>query len=206
MEEEWLKVFDDTRRQIGVATRKEVHEKGLWHETFHCWIVSEEEVPVIYLQIRSPRKKDYPNLLDITAAGHLLSTENVKDGVREMEEEIGINVTIEDLTYLGILHYEMINGTLLDKEFAHTYLYKKTINEEAFLLQEEEVAGIVSATIDDFYALWNGTKETIEVRGFELNDKGEREEIQRVVDKADFAPHPLSYYVILIELLQENIS
>lgn len=206
MEEELLKVFDENRKQLTVATRKEVHEKGLWHETFHCWIVSDEEQkPVIYLQIRSPFKKDYPNLFDITAAGHLLANEDVRDGVREMEEEIGINAGINDLTYLGILRYEMVNGDILDREFAHTYLYRKTIQKEEFILQQEEVVGVVTATIDDFYALWKGRKDSIEVSGFVVDINGATTEIHRDVTKVDFAPHPLSYYLELLELLNEHI-
>jgi hypothetical protein len=26
--------------RIGEATRQSVHTQGLWHQTFHCWIVS----------------------------------------------------------------------------------------------------------------------------------------------------------------------
>lgn len=95
---ERLKIFDEDRFQIGIATRDEVHRFGFWHETFHCWFVSEEAgTYYIYLQLRSATKKDYPNLLDITAAGHLLADETVQDGIREIKEEIGIDLTIEDL-------------------------------------------------------------------------------------------------------------
>ena len=206
MEEEQLKVFDEKRVQIGIATRSEVHEKGLWHETFHCWIVSEQDGQLyLYLQIRSPLKKDYPNLLDITAAGHLLAHEEIVDGIREMEEEIGIYAKMEELIYLGVLNYEMNNGNFLDKEFAHTFLYKRNIGFDEFQLQEEEVAGIVSTRLEDFYALWEGTEQLIEVVGYERNESGQREMIQRQVGRENFAPHPISYYNRLMQALKENL-
>lgn len=75
MEKEKLKIFDEQRNHIGVATREEVHRVGHWHEAFHCWFISKEEgIDYIYLQIRSEEKKDYPNLLDITAAGHFIGS------------------------------------------------------------------------------------------------------------------------------------
>lgn len=206
MEEEQLKVFDENRTPIGIAARSEIHKKGLWHETFHCWIISEQDgESYLYLQIRSPLKKDYPNLLDITAAGHLLAHEEAKDGVREMEEEIGICVEMDELIYLGVFHYEMNNGDILDKEFAHTYLYKRTMGFKDFRLQEEEVAGIVATKLADFYDLWQGGKEIIEVNGFEVNARGERITIHRKVGRESFAPHPISYYKRLIQGFKENV-
>lgn len=54
MEQEIVKVFNEQHEQIGTATRAEVHEKGLWHETFHCWLVNED---YIYFQVRSSQKR-----------------------------------------------------------------------------------------------------------------------------------------------------
>lgn len=206
MEEEQLKVFDENRTPIGIAARSEIHKKGLWHETFHCWIVSEQDEQLyLYLQIRSPLKKDYPNQLDITAAGHLLAHEEAKDGIREMEEEIGISVERDELIFLGVFHYEMNNGDILDKEFAHTFLYKGNIDFKDFELQEEEVAGIVKTRLADFYALWKGTSQVIEVHGFEVSENGERLKIHRMVGRDSFAPHPISYYNQLTQALKENL-
>lgn len=36
---EILDIFDAQMKHIGTAERKEVHTKGFWHKTFHCWIV-----------------------------------------------------------------------------------------------------------------------------------------------------------------------
>ena len=146
---EMLKVFDVHQREIGVASRDEVHRLGYWHETFHCWIVS-PGAEYIYLQLRSKTKKDYPNLLDITAAGHLLADETVKDGVREIKEELGVDVSFEKLIPIGVIGYSMIQENLIDKEFANVFLYESALNWDDFVLQEEEVSGIVRVKFNDF--------------------------------------------------------
>jgi isopentenyldiphosphate isomerase len=125
MENELFNIFDDNKMPIGVATRSEVHKIGYWHETFHCWFIYKEAgQDYIYLQIRSDTKKDYPSLFDITAAGHILAHETIEDGVREVQEEIGINVSINDLISLGVINYCVIRKELIDKELAHVYLFE----------------------------------------------------------------------------------
>jgi isopentenyldiphosphate isomerase len=104
MESELIKRFDEHGNQAGVATREEIHKMGYWHETFHCWFIGREEgIDYIYFQIRSGTKKDYSNLLDITAAGHLLAHETIYDGIREVKEEIGIDVSFNELVPLGVI-------------------------------------------------------------------------------------------------------
>lgn len=199
MECELLKIFDESRNFIGTAPREEVHRVGHWHETFHCWFIEEVEGEIyIYLQIRSETKKDYPGLLDITAAGHLLASETVYDGVREVKEELGVEVTFSDLISLGIINYSVKTKNIIDKEFAHVFLYKTQNSFEDYKLQTEEVSGIVRARFEQFEELWLGKVEEIQVEGFEVNKVEERVSIVKWVTKKNFVMHEHSYYEAII--------
>jgi isopentenyldiphosphate isomerase len=207
MENEMLKVFDADRKQIGVATREEVHRMGHWHEVFHCWFVSREAgVDYLYFQHRCAMKKDYPNLLDITAAGHLLAHETIYDGVREIKEEIGIDVSFAELVPLEIIEYHVTKENFIDKELANVFLYESTQCFNDFTLQKEEVSGMVKVELDDFEDLWAGTKEEVNIQGFEINQDDHRMMIDQYVGRDKFVPHEVSYYKSIIRLIRENLS
>lgn len=207
MEDELIKIFDRERNPIGVAAREEIHKQGYWHETFHCWFVSEEEdTPYIFLQKRSHIKKDYPNLLDITAAGHLLAEETIHDGVREIKEELGVDIAFADLVPLGVIEYSLTRDLLIDNEFAHVFLYKSEFGFNDFILQEEEVSGIVKATLTDFSRLLFGKESAILVEGFEINQQGYKEKIKKLVEKEDLVPHEHSYYKEVLQLICHQLQ
>lgn len=201
-----LKIFDDERNPIGIASREEVHRLGYWHEAFHCWFVSKEkDIDYLYLQLRSDRKKDYPNLLDITAAGHLLANETVHDGVREIKEEIGIDVIADELVPLGVIDYCVTKENFIDKELANVFLYKSNKTFDDFTLQEEEVSGIVRVVFNDFVELWEGKRETITIQGFEIKKDGNKVFMDGHVGKDQFVPHPISYYQMVIRKIKQRL-
>jgi len=207
MKSERLKIFDDKRNPIGIASREEVHRLGYWHEVFQCWVISSVAgANYIYLQLRSETKKDYPSLFDITAAGHLLANETVRDGVREIKEEIGVSLNFEELIPLGIFDYCVVRENFIDKELANVFLYKTTKNVDDFILQQDEVAGMVKADFKDFYELWFGQKQEIKVSGYKLDSQGERMILNEFVGKDRFVPHPLSFYQELTVKIKEVIG
>jgi isopentenyldiphosphate isomerase len=140
-------VFDEQMVRIGEATRQNVHAQGFWHQTFHCWVVSrsiEGEVSLLF-QLRHKDKDTYPNLLDISCAGHLLKGESTKNGVRELQEELGLTVPFDDLLFCGMIKSEyIISKTLIDREFNHIFIYNcnKSLNE--FDFQKSEISGLFS--------------------------------------------------------------
>jgi isopentenyldiphosphate isomerase len=206
MESELLKIFDEHGNQTGVATREEVHRLGYWHETFHCWFISrEEEKDYLYFQLRSDLKKDYPNLFDITAAGHILAHESIENGIREVKEEIGIDVTMDELVSLGVLKYCVKKGNMIDKELANVYLYENNKVIEDYNLQLEEVAGIVKAEFDSFREFWIGEKKQVRIQGFTINHAGEKVMIDKMVGKESFVQHEDAYYECVLKLISENI-
>lgn len=207
MEDERLKIFDEDRDQIGVATREEVHRLGYWHETFHCWFIGKEMgKDYIYLQLRSDTKKDYPNLFDITAAGHILANETVQDGVREIKEEIGIDVPFHELIPLGIIDYCVIKEDFIDKELANVFLYKYDKSFEDFTFQKEEVAGIVKVEFNDFTELCLGERDTVRIKGIEIKKDGNKILIDEDVGRDKFVPHQIKFYKTVIQKIKEKIK
>lgn len=207
MESERLKIFDEDGNPIGVATREEVHARGLWHETFHCWFMAkEDDTHYLYLQIRSEQKKDYPNLLDITAAGHLLVNETVQDGVREVYEETGIAVSFEVLKPLGIMKYSVTREKLIDQERAHVFLYQDGITFTDFRLQREEVAGMVRVRFADFYMFCLRKKEEVVIEGFKQNESGEKMPVLEKVGWEHFVPHEPSFYEEVVNRIDKAIK
>ncbi|CAG9623710.1 NUDIX hydrolase [Sutcliffiella rhizosphaerae] len=199
---EMLSIYNKEREYLGVATRDEVHAKGLWHETFHCWILTKiDGKDYLYFQLRSKEKQDYPELLDITAAGHLMAQEKVEDGIREMEEEIGINVAIDELTYLGIIPYEKELLGFIDREHAHVFLLERTIPFDHFTLQPEEVSGVFLVGLEDFLDLWANNEESIYIEGFVENSTIVK---KQVVSKEHFVPHSDQFYRRTMEAIMEK--
>jgi len=166
---EILKIFDENYKEIGLKSRDEVHQYGYFHEVFHCWVIQKiEEDWRIYFQLRSKYKKDYPGQFDISAAGHLLATETVQDGVRELAEELGLQAKFEDLTSLGVIVYKIDHENIKDYEYANVFIYKLKGSIKDFHLQEEELDGIFSASLVQFFKLVNGSCTHLQIEGYEL--------------------------------------
>ena len=95
MADEMIDIYDSEMNLLGVAMKSQAHKEGLWHKAFHCWIISEDGN--IWLQLRGADKQLYPNLLDISCAGHIQVGESVKlGGLRELEEELGLQLKEND--------------------------------------------------------------------------------------------------------------
>lgn len=200
MTEEILTTFDELGNVTGSAARDEVHRLGLWHETFHCWFIRKAETGLmIYLQLRSAHKKDYAGLLDITAAGHLTADETVRDGIREVHEELGLALAFDELKPLGVIPYQMDKEGFMDRERAHVFVYENSYPLSDFNLQPGEVAGIVETPFAGFRSFITGAIRTLEVQGFRIKDNGEVVTIDQQVDFSHLVPHETAYYLRVIE-------
>lgn len=192
MEDEQLNIFDSKGRLTGTASRADAHKKGLWHETFHCWFIEVKEHKIfIHFQLRSPDKKDFPNMLDITAAGHLTAEEGVEDGVREIKEELGISLSLNDLIYVGKIADEITIDDFIDREFCHVFIYKIPAGTKpVYVFQDKEVAEIVKIEVSEFEEIW--TDETVSVM---INES--------FVSKNNFVPHENSYIDAVIKSIKK---
>ncbi|WP_235988793.1 NUDIX hydrolase [Aquibacillus kalidii] len=190
-----LAIFDHDFVAMGTASREEVHKKGLWHQTFHCWIIIEEYgQSYLVFQKRHEQKDTFANLLDISAAGHLLAGEGPEDGVRELEEELGIAVPFSELTSIGVIREELVGADFIDKEFCHVFLYKTSKKLTDFAIQEEELTGLVKINVEDLLLLVDNKYNHIDATGF-TSINGNKTSVSFKVSKSDLVPHYESYYL-----------
>ncbi|RXT05766.1 NUDIX domain-containing protein [Ammoniphilus sp. CFH 90114] len=203
MEQEILDIYDEHLNHMGTAPREDVHKRGLWHSTFHCWVVLRVGGRLhILFQRRSENKEIYPNLLSVTAAGHLFAGENPRDGARELEEELGIKIRTEDLIPLGSMKEILHFGRFYDKAIYHIFLYESEVPIEQYQLQVEEVKAILQLELDQVIALFQGERRTVRAKGFGVDAQGNRTELMQVVSKQDFVPHETSYYLWVFEKIR----
>ena len=181
---ELVKVFDENYTYIKDECRDTVHREGLWHETIHCWFVNEG---FVYIQKRSAVKTDFPGLFDITAAGHILATETVEEGVREVEEELGIKIDFSKLYAKGVIRDVIELPKFHDYEFANVFLYESTNIPSDFTLQQEEVESVHVVKREAFIQLClNDITTVMCVNIFDgTSDK---------ISLNDFVPHERTYF------------
>ncbi|MFC5531528.1 NUDIX hydrolase [Cohnella yongneupensis] len=205
---ETFDVYDEEDRWIGTAERSEVHARGLWHRSFHCWLARAgegDEVTILFQQ-RSSGKDTNPDKFDITAAGHLVAGETPREAVRELEEELGVAIGFDQLTPFGTVREED-EGTALgiryiDREVSYVYGCVSDFDLTRFRLQEEEVAGVYEARASDLIALMEGKLAELLARGI-VSRGGLISPSEASVTRSAFVPRSESYYLDVFKRLRE---
>lgn len=206
MAEERLDIYDEAGVHLGSEARSEVHRLGLWHQTFHCWIYRKygEQIDLLF-QKRHPQKDTCPNLLDITSAGHLLAGEIPEDGVRELEEELGLSVAFSALTSIGIIRDVTSAPGIMDKEICHVFLFECDQPLSAYTLQEEEVVGLLWVKLDEVEKLFKKEIPRVSASGFLLKAGEGVRDSELQLREADFVPHEAHYYQQVFDALKRHV-
>ncbi|WP_339258655.1 NUDIX domain-containing protein [Paenibacillus sp. FSL R5-0713] len=211
MSPERFDIYDDQQHWIGTAPRSEVHAKGYWHRSFHCWIVRDEgEQRQVLFQRRRDVKDTFPGCYDITAAGHLTAGEQLQDASRELEEELGVDVSFNALTYLFTatqqLQGEVRGVPFVDREFSAVYGLCLNQPIEAYVLQPSEVDSLYEVPLDDLLALFRCEIDVIQATGVQTQPSSDHaayqpERIVREIRATEFVPHGTAYYTDVLEAL-----
>lgn len=151
MTDELIDILDKTGEFTGeVKLKSEAHRLGLYHASVHIWFFTDQEE--IVLQKRADDKDTYPGLWDISVAGHISAGETPEDSaIREVEEEIGLSVSKDDLKFIGLYLAEKTPGLdLYDNEFHHIYLSRLDVSIKTLTLQKEEVSDLTLIHLNEF--------------------------------------------------------
>ena len=123
--------------------KADVHRDGDWHLASHVWLVTPDHR--VLLQRRSPVKENWPDLWDISVAGHVSAGESAIDAaIREAHEELGLALRANELTHLGTLRWHAVlnGGAYIENEFHEVFIASRELDLARLVLDPEEVADV----------------------------------------------------------------
>jgi isopentenyldiphosphate isomerase len=202
---EVIEIYNANMVRIGEMDRRQAHIEGRWHKTFHLWIVDRSNESLLF-QKRSPHVENFPSMLDITAAGHLEKDEDVQDGIREVEEELGIKLLFEDMHFLGyrVEVADQENGQF-NREYQAVYLIDTDLSLNEYKPDPDEVYGIIRAPIRDCLSLFSKKIPHAKANGLIYSEsKRTWDLVNCTVELSDFIPRIQPYY-LTISIMAERL-
>lgn len=133
-DDEDIGIVDENDHVISKSTRKKVHASGQGRHRVACVLVFNANGELL-LQKRSATVNMYPNCWTVSSAGHVgYGDTYIATAVRELNEEVGIEVTQGDLKLIGKLNIPLPG----DDEMWQVYKY--VTDQETFSVQRDEVS------------------------------------------------------------------
>lgn len=147
---EFIDVLDENGNKTGIVrNRKLIYKNGDWHKTVHVWLLNDNNE--LLIQKRAKDKETFPNLWAISIAGHVITSEDsVQAAQREIREEIGLNISTENLIYMFSIkrNQPYKNGYL--NVLDDIYLLKYNLDVDSAKLQKEELSDIKFINYKEF--------------------------------------------------------
>lgn len=181
--DELIDILDADGNYTGKSIMKsEAHKRGIFHPSIHVWLYTKKGE--ILIQQRAKNKDTHPGLWDVSVAGHIGAGEDVTESaIREVKEEIGLDITENQLYKLGVYKYSyQHHKDLLDCEFHHTFLCELKIPFSALKMQESEVDDLALISLNMF-----------------------RKELESNVISKKYVPYEMEYYETVLNALQNRL-
>ena len=144
--------------------RRDVHRDGDWHRAVHVWIagVGDHGVPFLVVQRRGPDKDTWPGRLDPTVGGHYRAGEALQEALREVEEELGVQMALDSVRPLGrrIAVNEREVG-ICDRELQEVFLLRDDRPLTAYRPNAAELAALVRFPLPALLDFFAGDRETV---------------------------------------------
>jgi len=166
----------------GTALKSEAHKNGWFHPTIHVWLYTKKGG--ILIQKRGAGKDTFPLLWDVSVAGHVGAGEEIASAaVREVKEEIGLDIVENDLEKIGVFKSVHNHADCLrDREFLHTYISELKVPLANLRKQESEVEALALIPL------------------FQL-----AEETWGMANPKKYVPHGTDYYGTVIKKIKEKL-
>jgi isopentenyldiphosphate isomerase len=150
MADELIDILNDNLTVVKTCLKSEAHKNGWFHASVHIWFYTSKGE--VLIQKRAKNKNTFPDLWDVSVAGHITSGEDViVSAIREIKEEIGVSVTSIELTKIGVFKEKFKHREgFTDNEIHYIYLCQLITDFRTLRIQKEELSEIQLITMDTF--------------------------------------------------------
>ena len=195
---ELFDLCDERGRPLGrTKSRLAVHRDGDWHRAFHCWVVNVEaqSSPVTVLQRRSFQKATWPGLWDVSVGGHYVAGEGYEGGLREIEEELGLQVTLDQLVHAGWRKEEVVyaNG-LIEREVQDVFFLPRAVSIDQLLPDLAEVIEVALVPLGQLLEVARGKRSSLTAPGGEVTPDRRVRSSARVITTDSLVRRSGDYY------------
>ena len=142
---EQVDVYNDKHEKLGYTKSRNELEDGEYRLSCFVWIINDNNE--ILIQQRLATAKKCPNMWETASGGAIAMDTPLTGALRELEEELGIKVSKDELKYLGTF--------VRTKDFVEVFLLKKNISIAELHLQQDEVQDAKWVQISEFEELIN---------------------------------------------------
>ena len=146
----------------GNKTKKHIlksvaHKEGICHGISAVALIDKNGR--LLIQKRSSNKKDEPNKWDLSAAGHIDINETPEQAaIRELYEETGIKIEIEELKLIDTYLNKVNLGKIYINHFTYLFIVKKDVNINDIKIQESEISNAMFVDKKKYDELFNNNE------------------------------------------------
>ncbi len=182
MEDELIDIMNEDLTVFKTCLKSEAHKHGYLHASVHVWFYTMNGE--ILFQKRSKNKIAFPNLWDVSVAGHILTGETaINSAIREVKEEIGLSITKEALKKIGSFkEIYQHRKDFIDNEIHLIYIGRLLIPLNQLKIQKEELSAIKLIPIDTF-----------------------KKELKKTDFHNKHVPHSNEYYTFVLNKITNNL-
>ncbi len=146
---EYFDIYTENGTPTGEKIERSLaHEKGILHAAVHIYIyrIKNDRLEIL-LQKRADNKDSFPSCYDTSCAGHVSAGDDfITTALKELEEELGLQISPDSLVYAFDQLVEKINvfysKPFTDREYNKVYLLYYDAPEASFTLQKEEISAL----------------------------------------------------------------
>lgn len=190
MKDELIDIYDADSQYLHTALKSVAHKEGLWHRVFTGILVNPEK-KIVYLQKKYAGQYSFnrPDYIDISVGGHYLAGEDIQEGIREIKEEIGLDINFKDLIPIGVRQTSAVLAEdYKNNEFQFIFIIPCTQQLQDFHLNNLEVKSLIEIPIEAGLALLNKEVKNLTVQTLIVNKFGKSTIQNLEISLKDFVP------------------